>query len=75
MGKAPLEGKMTPRGASDRWEASRGMAEAYILVQTSPGTGPGVTKAVSNIKGVGSAVEVTRPYDVIARAEARTPMS
>jgi DNA-binding Lrp family transcriptional regulator len=48
------------------------MVQAYILIQTRPGTGPGVTKGVSIIKGVGSAFEVTGPYDVIARAEAPT---
>ena len=48
------------------------MVQAYILIQTRPGTGPRVTKEVSNVKGVGSAFEVTGPYDVIARAEARS---
>jgi len=48
------------------------MVQAYILIQTRPGSGPGVTKEVSKVKGVDSAVEVTGPYDVIARAEARS---
>ncbi len=48
------------------------MVHAYILIQTRLGTGPGVTKEVSEVKGVDSAVEVTGPYDVIARAEARS---
>src|SRR5437899_12191755 len=48
------------------------MVQAYILIQTRPGTGPRVTKEVSNVKGVGSAFEVPGPYEVIARAEARS---
>ena len=48
------------------------MVQAYILIQTRPGTGPRVTKEVANVNGVGSAFEVTGPYDVIARAEARS---
>jgi DNA-binding Lrp family transcriptional regulator len=48
------------------------MVQAYILIQTRPGTGPAVTREVSRVKGVDSAGEVTGPYDIIARAEART---
>jgi DNA-binding Lrp family transcriptional regulator len=48
------------------------MVQAYILIQTRPGTGPRVTREVSKVKGVDSAYEVTGPYDVIARAKARS---
>ena len=48
------------------------MVQAYILIQTRPGTGPRVTREVSKVKGVDSASEVTGPYDVIARAKARS---
>ena len=48
------------------------MVQAYILIQTRPGTGPRVTREVLKVKGVDSAHEVTGPYDVIARAEARS---
>ena len=48
------------------------MVQAYILIQTRPGMGPRVTKEVSKVKGVDSASEVAGPYDVIARAQARS---
>jgi DNA-binding Lrp family transcriptional regulator len=46
--------------------------DAYILVQTEVGKAAQVAREVARIKGVGSAEDVTGPYDVIVRAEART---
>jgi len=46
--------------------------EAYILVQTEVGKAAQVAREVARIKGVVSAEDVTGPYDVIVRAEART---
>ena len=48
------------------------MVNAYILIQTEVGRAAQVAKAVAKIKGVKSAEDVTGPYDVIVRAEART---
>ncbi len=49
------------------------MAQAYVLIQTQVGAaGRGVSKEVSRLKGVTLADDVSGPYDVIARAEART---
>jgi len=44
---------------------------AYILIQTEVGKAAQVAKEVAAIKGVTQAEDVTGPYDVIVRAEAR----
>jgi DNA-binding Lrp family transcriptional regulator len=49
-----------------------GRVEAYVLIQAKPGpAGQGVSKEVGTIKGIISAEDVSGPYDVIARAQAR----
>ena len=48
------------------------MVQAYILIQTEVGKAAAVAKAISDIKGVAQAEDVTGPYDVIARVEAQT---
>ncbi|MGH8867563.1 MAG: Lrp/AsnC family transcriptional regulator [Actinomycetes bacterium] len=47
------------------------MVQAYILIQTEVGKAATVAREIANIKGVTSAEDVTGPYDVIVRAEAR----
>jgi DNA-binding Lrp family transcriptional regulator len=47
------------------------MVQAYILIQTEVGKAASVAKSIQDIKGVTSAEDVTGPYDVIVRAEAR----
>ena len=47
------------------------MVVAYILVQTEVGKAAQVAKDIVKIEGVQQAEDVTGPYDVIARAEAR----
>jgi DNA-binding Lrp family transcriptional regulator len=44
---------------------------AYILVPTEVGKAAQVAKDIVKIEGVQQAEDVTGPYDVIARAEAR----
>jgi DNA-binding Lrp family transcriptional regulator len=44
---------------------------AYILVQTEVGKAAQVARKIVAIKGVQQAEDVTGPYDVIVRAEAR----
>jgi DNA-binding Lrp family transcriptional regulator len=44
---------------------------AYILVQTEVGKAVQVAKDIVKIEGVQQADDVTGPYDVIVRAEAR----
>jgi DNA-binding Lrp family transcriptional regulator len=44
---------------------------AYILIQTEVGKAAQVAKEIAEIKGVQQAEDVTGPYDVIVRAEAR----
>lgn len=63
----------TPRGArvEDAKEV-RHLVQAYILIQTEVGRAAQVAKSVASIKGVKSAEDVTGPYDVIVRAEARS---
>ena len=48
------------------------MVHAYILIQTEVGKAAAVAKEVSEIAGVAEAEDVTGPYDVIARVEAKT---
>jgi DNA-binding Lrp family transcriptional regulator len=45
---------------------------AYVLIQTGVGQAAAVVRQISAIDGVVVAEGVTGPYDVIARAEART---
>ena len=47
------------------------MVEAYILVQTEVGKAAQVAKEIVEVTGVQQAEDVTGPYDVIVRAEAR----
>ena len=46
--------------------------QAYILIQTEVGKAAAVAAAIADIKGVTVAEDVTGPYDVIVRAEARS---
>jgi DNA-binding Lrp family transcriptional regulator len=45
--------------------------QAYVLIQTEVGKAAAVARAISEIQGVTLADDVTGPYDVIVRAEAR----
>ncbi len=45
--------------------------QAYILIQTEVGKAAAVVAEISRIDGVTLAEDVTGPYDVIVRAEAR----
>lgn len=47
------------------------MVQAYILIQTEVGKAASVASAIAQIPGVTQAEDVTGPYDVIVRAEAR----
>jgi DNA-binding Lrp family transcriptional regulator len=47
------------------------VVQAYILIQTEVGKAAAVAKAIADISGVAQAEDVTGPYDVIVRAEAR----
>jgi DNA-binding Lrp family transcriptional regulator len=44
---------------------------AYILIQTEVGKAAMVAEEIAEIEGVQQAEDVTGPYDVIVRAEAR----
>jgi len=48
------------------------VVQAYILIQTEVGKAANVASQIAQIKGVTLAEDVTGPYDVIVRAEART---
>lgn len=48
------------------------MVQAYILIQTEVGKAAHVAREIATIKGVTMAEDVTGPYDVIVRAEAKT---
>jgi DNA-binding Lrp family transcriptional regulator len=47
------------------------VVQAYILIQTEVGKAAQVAKEVRDIEGVVDAEDVTGPYDVIVRAEAK----
>ena len=47
------------------------VVQAYILIQTDVGKAADVATQIAQIKGVTLAEDVTGPYDVIVRAEAR----
>lgn len=47
------------------------MVQAYILIQTEVGKAALVAAAIAELAGVSSAEDVTGPYDVIVRAEAK----
>ena len=47
------------------------VVQAYILIQTDVGKAAEVALAIAKVKGVTMAEDVTGPYDVIVRAEAR----
>ena len=47
------------------------MVQAYILIQTEVGKAAAVAREVRDIKGVTEAEDVTGPYDVIVRADAK----
>lgn len=47
------------------------VVQAYILIQTDVGKAAEVAAQIASIKGVTLAEDVTGPYDVIVRAEAR----
>jgi len=48
------------------------VVQAYILVQTEVGHASAVAAEIASIRGVTAADDVIGPYDVIARAEARS---
>ena len=48
------------------------LVQAYILIQTDVGKAAEVAEAIAEIAGVVQADDVTGPYDVIVRAEAKT---
>ncbi|MGH3745106.1 MAG: Lrp/AsnC family transcriptional regulator [Mycobacteriales bacterium] len=48
------------------------MVNAYILIQTEVGKAAAVAQEIAGLPGVAVAEDVTGPYDVIVRAEART---
>src|SRR5664279_1772380 len=45
--------------------------QAFILIQTEVGKAAAVAREIAQLKGVTQAEDVTGPYDVIVRAEAR----
>jgi DNA-binding Lrp family transcriptional regulator len=47
------------------------VVQAYILVQSEVGMAASVAERIAGITGVTLAEDVTGPYDVIARVEAR----
>jgi DNA-binding Lrp family transcriptional regulator len=75
----PRIGVRTARAArSTVWQTDNDLeglramvVQAYILIQTEVGKAASVAREISGFKGVTLAEDVTGPYDVIVRAEAR----
>ena len=72
---ARRSGRLTGSGYSHHRALDRAgehmVVQAYILIQTDVGKAAEVADAIADIKGVTMAEDVTGPYDVIVRAEAR----
>jgi DNA-binding Lrp family transcriptional regulator len=47
------------------------VVQAYILIQTEVGKAAAVAEAIGQLDGVASSEDVTGPYDVIVRAQAK----
>ena len=47
------------------------VVQAYILIQTEVGKAAAVARSIAELDGVTQAEDVTGPYDVIVRAEAK----
>ena len=47
------------------------VVQAYILIQTEVGKAAAVAREIAELTGVTQAEDVTGPYDVIVRAEAK----
>ena len=62
---------MAAKGSAGATGGGGSVVHAYILIQTEVGKAAAVAKAAAQIKGVLSAEDVTGPYDVIVRAEAK----
>jgi DNA-binding Lrp family transcriptional regulator len=63
-----------PPARSPSWLGTGGhtvVVQAYILIQTEVGKAAEVAQSIAEVKGVTLAEDVTGPYDVIVRAEAR----
>src|SRR5436190_5314864 len=60
-------GSSDPRGPKE----NAVVVQAYILIQTEVGKAASVAREIATLKGVTLAEDVTGPYDVIVRAEAR----
>jgi DNA-binding Lrp family transcriptional regulator len=58
-----------PFGSGTVWLVT---VQAYILIQTEVGKAAAVAAEIQGIKGVTMAEDVTGPYDVIVRAEAKS---
>ena len=52
-------------------EESTIVVQAYILIQTDVGKAAEVAREIAQVNGVTLAEDVTGPYDVIVRAEAK----
>jgi DNA-binding Lrp family transcriptional regulator len=70
MIKSGLVVRVRRRGQTP--EGNPAVLSAYVLIQTDVGTAAGVARAVSDLDGVQRAEDVTGPYDVIARVQARS---
>jgi DNA-binding Lrp family transcriptional regulator len=76
MAAAPRSGRVAALGDAGLALRSRSeedvVVHAYILIQTEVGKAASVAIEVRAIAGVAEAEDVTGPYDVIVRAEAKT---
>jgi DNA-binding Lrp family transcriptional regulator len=71
---APVSVNSSSRGYVPRSRCLGGVVvvQAYVLIQSEVGKAALVAEAIAKLSGVTMAEDVTGPYDVIARVEART---
>jgi DNA-binding Lrp family transcriptional regulator len=69
VGRAGIRDDDLPSRSGTVWHVT---VQAYILIQTEVGKAAAVAAEIQKIKGVTLAEDVTGPYDVIVRSEAKS---
>jgi DNA-binding Lrp family transcriptional regulator len=71
VGAAARRGRLCRSHPMNETEESTMVVQAYILIQTDVGKAAEVAREIAQVNGVTLAEDVTGPYDVIVRAEAK----
>jgi DNA-binding Lrp family transcriptional regulator len=71
VGPPARRGRLARSHPLNETEESTMVVQAYILIQTDVGKAAEVAREIAQVSGVTLAEDVTGPYDVIVRAEAK----